>query len=249
MSITILPKEKHEKGSFNLGKIKEHRPIVLSEHPGSQKPYSNIFYWAHAWSEEGSLLEEHPHQGFEIMSFVLRGEIEHYDSENKTWKPLNEGSAQVIRSGRGITHAEKFKPNSEIFQIWFDPGLQTSLNKNPSYDDYRCDLFPVINENNVAVKIFAGDNSPAKLDTPGINIKEFHFPASEHILKLKPENIYSIYLLEGKIKLEAKEMNKDDFAKICSRKEIRILVKEESRIFMIESPAKPEYKTYVELRD
>ena len=80
------------------------------------KPYSNLFYWAHAWSDKGSLIGEHPHKAFEILSFVLEGDIEHYDSKLRGWKPLQKGDVQIIRAGSGISHAEKInarKPGIE----------------------------------------------------------------------------------------------------------------------------------------
>ena len=73
------------------------------------------------------LLALHPHRGFEICSFVLKGEIEHYDTLLDKWITLSEGDVQVIKAGKGISHSEKLKSGSEIFQIWFDPNIQESL--------------------------------------------------------------------------------------------------------------------------
>ena len=40
----------------------------------------------------------HPHQGFEICSFVLKGKINHFDTKQNKWIPLSEGDVQIIRS-------------------------------------------------------------------------------------------------------------------------------------------------------
>ena len=53
-----------------------------------QQPYSNLFYLANAWSEKGGLIDEHPHKMFEIMSFILEGEVQHYDSKFDRWLSL-----------------------------------------------------------------------------------------------------------------------------------------------------------------
>ena len=98
----------------------------------------SIFYWAHAWTTgKRSTIGLHPHQGFEICTFVLRGSINHFDT--KLNKRLDEGDVQIIRSG--ISHSEEILENSEIFQIWFDPDLSKSLKKPASYNDYKIDEF------------------------------------------------------------------------------------------------------------
>jgi quercetin 2,3-dioxygenase len=129
MSITIYPFTRQHKGGFNNNEIMENKPVQLSNDTEKLQPYSNLFYWAHAWSDNGSTIGEHPHKAFEIMSFVTKGWIEHYDSKNRDWKRLEEGAVQIIRAGKGISHAEKLGPGAEMFQIWVDPGLESTITK------------------------------------------------------------------------------------------------------------------------
>jgi redox-sensitive bicupin YhaK (pirin superfamily) len=112
--ITIIRREDQPDGQFNGGAVLEKRPVLYRS--GKTSPYSNLFYWAHAWSEKGSAIGLHPHQGFEILSFVLTGEIEHYDTKNKTWNTLKAGDVQIIRSGNGISHAENCTPVLPFFK-------------------------------------------------------------------------------------------------------------------------------------
>jgi redox-sensitive bicupin YhaK (pirin superfamily) len=118
MSIHIYPSQKQIKGNFNGGEIMENKPIQMSHDHTKLQPYSNIFYWAHAWAEVTSTIGLHPHQAFEIVSFVLTGTVEHYDTKNKTWLPLQAGDVQIIRAGNGISHAEKMLEGTHMFQIW-----------------------------------------------------------------------------------------------------------------------------------
>ena len=69
MSVTLIPVEKQARGEFNNGAILENKPIGFPQDGGQLKPYSSLFYWAHAWTPgEKSLIGEHPHRGFEIMT-------------------------------------------------------------------------------------------------------------------------------------------------------------------------------------
>lgn len=242
MSIRILRRSEQVDGQFNGGAIMEKRPVVYQ----NQKtfPYSNLFYWAHAWTDKGSTIGLHPHQGFEIMSFVLKGSIEHYDTANKNWIPLKEGSAQIIRSGNGISHAEKMNPGSHIFQIWFDPHLDLSLKKPATYNDYDPDDFPLEKKNGMMIKTFKGENSPIEMDAEGVVIKEFKLQKGKHEILISPGKVMSAFLLEGNLQVDNEFLSAEDFFTIQEQDEIQIDAIENSWLFIIESPLKPSYKTY-----
>lgn len=247
MSIKIIPKERQGTGQFNAGAILENKPIGFPQDGGESKAYSNLFYWAHAWTPGSeSLIGEHPHQGFEIMSFVLKGSLVHYDSKNKEWRSLNEGDAQIIRSGKGITHAEKVGETSEFFQIWLDPGLDKTMELEASYDDYSADLFPVTVKDGISTKIYKGEGAPMEMDTPGIQIKELTISPGKYDYALESGKVYSTYLISGSIKLEGTKLAENDFTIIQDMDKINIEALKESKWFMIESPKKLDYLTYVE---
>ena len=69
---------------------------------------------------------QHPHRGFETVTFMRQGTIDHSDSLGATAR-FGRGDAQWLTAGRGIVHCEMFPlldrtgPNpSELFQIWLN---------------------------------------------------------------------------------------------------------------------------------
>ena len=72
---------------------------------------------------------QHPHRGFETVTLVRRGLIDHSDSLGATAR-FGRGDAQWLTAGDGIVHSEMFPliergaPNPvELFQIWLNlPG-------------------------------------------------------------------------------------------------------------------------------
>jgi hypothetical protein len=69
---------------------------------------------------------QHPHRGFETVTIVRRGLVDHADSMGATARYGN-GDVQWLTVGRGIVHAEMFPllddqaPNPlELFQVWLN---------------------------------------------------------------------------------------------------------------------------------
>src|SRR2546421_4121758 len=68
----------------------------------------------------------HPHRGFETVTIVRDGLIDHSDSLGATAR-FGGGDVQWLTAGRGIVHAEMFpllardrKNPLELFQIWLN---------------------------------------------------------------------------------------------------------------------------------
>jgi redox-sensitive bicupin YhaK (pirin superfamily) len=69
---------------------------------------------------------QHPHRGFETVTFVLDGYIDHSDSLGATAR-FGRGDVQWLTAGAGVVHSEMFPlldkqgPNRlELFQIWLN---------------------------------------------------------------------------------------------------------------------------------
>jgi redox-sensitive bicupin YhaK (pirin superfamily) len=69
---------------------------------------------------------QHPHRGFETVTIVRRGLIDHSDSLGATAR-FGQGDVQWLTAGKGIVHSEMFPlvdrngPNPlELFQIWLN---------------------------------------------------------------------------------------------------------------------------------
>lgn len=249
MSITIVPVESQASGGFNNGAILENKPIGFPDDGGSLRPYSSLFYWAHAWTPGAeSLIGEHPHRGFEIMTFVLKGTIEHYDDKNDNWRTLSLGDAQIIRAGSGIRHAERMHTASEMFQIWLDPDLGKTMSRTPSYDDYRASSFPVREEAGMRIKTYHGGDAPMQMVTPGIGIREIDFSSGRYTLSTAIDRILSAYVLLGDIEIDEHRVSTKDFVIVEEQNAIEMVASADARLFVIESPADVPYETFAHRR-
>ncbi len=246
MSIHIVRKAHQGSGQFNGGEILENKPISFPREGGELKPYSNVFYWSHAWSENGSTIGLHPHQGFEIMSFVTKGSIEHYDTAHKEWRRLDKGAAQIIRSGSGISHSEKINAGGHMFQVWFDPNLNESIQRPASYDDYPDEVFPIEEENGIRTKVYRGAGSPLQMESSGVEIVEKFMGVGEFSLSLNAEKMHSIYLVNGQAEIDGEALVQDDFMIVKDQAQLELKVTEDAQFFIISSLEKLTYRTYAE---
>lgn len=245
MTIQVIPKNKQGYGAFNGGEIIENKPIGFPQDGGEGKPFSNLFYWAYAKALKDSTIGLHPHQGFEIMSFVLNGTIRHFDTKLNDWKSLHAGDAQIIRSGNGISHAEHMEKDAVMFQIWVDPSLQKTLKQEASYDDYKDADFPIETENGLTIKKYSGEGGLMTMDAPGLTIQEWSFEMGIFEKALNAEKIYSVYVMNGNVNLNGEAAEQDAFIIINDTNKLKIEGK--GKLFVISADKKLNYMTYQEM--
>jgi quercetin 2,3-dioxygenase len=104
---------------------------------------------------------QHPHRGFETVTIVRRGLIDHSDSLGATAR-FGGGDVQWLTAGRGISHAEMFplihreRDNPvELFQIWLNlPRAQKMV--EPHFSMLWNELIPRQLANGTEVTVIAG---------------------------------------------------------------------------------------------
>lgn len=81
--------------------------------------------------QPGTGFGSHPHDNMEIVTYILRGRVEHEDSMGNK-KQIHAGEVQRMSAGTGVVHSEVNPSETEeleLFQIWIFPeekGLEPS---------------------------------------------------------------------------------------------------------------------------
>ncbi len=114
----------------------------------------------------------HPHRGFETVTVVRRGFIDHTDSVGAAAR-YGDGDVQWLTAGGGVVHAEMFpllardRPNPlELFQIWLNLPRANKL-VPPAFAMFWREAIPVVREGGpVAITLVAGRLGDAAAPAP-----------------------------------------------------------------------------------
>jgi len=107
---------------------------------------------------------DHPHRGFETVTYMLEGEFEHEDSMGNKGK-LAAGDVQWMTAGAGVVHSEM--PSARIrkeggrvhgFQLWVNLPQRDKMMR-PRYQDVPSSKIPVAKnaDGSVSAKVIAGE--------------------------------------------------------------------------------------------
>ena len=180
----IAPKEKHWVGDgFHVSTIfSMHSEDVDSISPFLLMDHAAPRYFPPTQQKLG--VGEHPHRGFETVTFAIKGEVEHRDSGGGGGT-ITTGGIQWMTAGSGVVHDEfhsrEFSEKGgdfEMIQLWVNLPAKFKMTQ-PRYQSFTKENFPILDQekNGMKVKVIAGSfrsvTSPVQTFSP-INIYEIN---------------------------------------------------------------------------
>ncbi|KAL2944862.1 Pirin-like protein [Bienertia sinuspersici] len=144
---------------------------------------------------------DHPHRGFETVTYMLQGAITHEDFAGHKGT-IGAGDLQWMTAGRGIVHSEM--PASQGVQ----KGLQLWINLSskhkmiePRYQEIQSDDIVEVEKNGIKVRIIAGEalgkRSPIYTRTPTLYL-DFTLKPGSNLQQPIPKSWNAfVYVLEG----------------------------------------------------
>ena len=152
---------------------------------------------------------DHPHRGFETVTYLLAGENEHKDSKGNHGR-LSPGDVQWMTAGSGVVHSEMPSPEffekggtMHGFQIWINlPSKQKMI--SPRYQDTPSEKIPevVLEDCKSKVRVIAGEFKGVKAvietNTPILYLHALLEPGVELKHPVLIDNNIMVYLISGK---------------------------------------------------
>ena len=249
----------HHNDNFPTGNSEQGVAVPLSgRNLGSDFSGRDGFSMYHGTTVPGFPM--HPHRGFETVTIVLKGLVDHFDSQGSSGRYGN-GDVQWLTTGRGCQHSEMFplidqdKPNpAELFQIWLNLPAKDKLSE-PKYKMLWSEDIPFIqfdgqDNNHASISIIAGrfsetsglppcDSSWANNPQNHVGIFLIHMqPFSEFTLPAVSETLLrNLYFYQGLhfITIDGKEIPASTRVKLSGNDRITISNgKEESYLLLLE---------------
>jgi redox-sensitive bicupin YhaK (pirin superfamily) len=151
---------------------------------------------------------DHPHRGFETVTYMLAGAMRHGDNKGNTGL-LGPGSVQWMTAGRGIVHSEMPQQEDGLmwgFQLWVNLPAAEKM-AEPRYQDIPATDVPETRiADNVRVRIIAGELNGIAGPVSGVATEPFYFdvrcegPVQLRIPVAEGHNVFA-YPYQGDIRI------------------------------------------------
>jgi len=149
---------------------------------------------------------DHPHRGFETVTYMLSGRMRHRDSAGHEGL-LENGGVQWMTAARGIVHSEIPEQKDGVmegFQLWLNLAAQNKMDE-AWYRDFPSEQIPdYVTPENVTVRVIAGSSNGvagvvARAGTEPIYL-DIHLPAdAEFSTQIPATHNAFIYVYRGAI--------------------------------------------------
>jgi redox-sensitive bicupin YhaK (pirin superfamily) len=151
---------------------------------------------------------DHPHRGFETVTYMIAGRMRHRDSAGNEGL-LQNGGVQWMTAGRGVIHSELPEQEDgrmEGFQLWLNLGAKDKLIA-PWYRDIQSREIPEFTTpDGVTARLIAGSShgltGAMQRDTTNPLYIDLHFSAGGHFAQQLPaaHNAF-VYVYRGSLKI------------------------------------------------
>jgi redox-sensitive bicupin YhaK (pirin superfamily) len=183
----------------------------------------------------------HPHRGFETVTYLLAGEVEHRDNAGHSGI-LHSGGVQWMTAGKGVIHSEMPQQRDGLlsgFQLWINLPASHKMTE-PRYQEFdRTAIALESRDDGVEVRVVAGETSHhsagpvAELVTPAL-FYDIKLPAGTRFRDAVPEAYNGfVYLIEGMVSIEGVILEGRGLAVLDQGDSIEIDAQADSRLLLV----------------
>ena len=195
-------------------------------HDPEHMQFGPLRVFNHDVVQPGQGFPMHPHRDMEIVTFVIRGKIEHRDSTGGHGI-IGPGEVQYMRAGRGVRHSEvnpSKDEETELLQMWV---LPEKLGAEPAYeqrsfvtDARNGAVLPVVSVNGGSTTFYSTKLEPNQPVT--------------HTLQ-EGRRAY-MFVIDGEPTLNGQKLEKNDSVKVTGETELRLESEEPAEVLFIDLP-------------
>lgn len=197
---------------------------------------------------------DHPHRGFETVTYMLAGRMRHRDSAGHEGL-LENGAVQWMTAGSGVIHSEipeQEDGTMEGFQLWLNLPASNKMAK-PWYKDFASTSIPeYVTEHAATVRVIAGSsNGVAGAVTREVTepiYLDVHLPQGQAFATALPQTHNAfIYVYRGSVVVEGSVVEKQRMGILdntAGSDGVRIAAREDARFILV--AGKPLHESIVQ---
>ncbi len=169
---------------------------------------------------------DHPHRGFETVTYLLSGRMRHKDSSGHEGV-IESGGIQWMTAGKGIIHSEMPEQEQGLlqgFQLWINLPAKDKM-QAPAYQEFPANEIAVEHlDNGTEIRVIAGETN---YDTKGPVVNTTVNPVYMDV-SLPPDQVFEqsvktddhafIFIIEGQLSI-------GETTRILNRRQLGILKK------------------------
>jgi redox-sensitive bicupin YhaK (pirin superfamily) len=236
ISIEIIPRSV-DLGGFQVGRVLPSK---------DKRTVGPFIFWDKMGPGEfikgkGLDVRPHPHIGLSTLTYLFDGVIEHRDTLG-SHQVILPGDVNLMTAGRGIAHSERTPQQERLhpqhlfgIQCW----LALPLNKeemNPSFTHYNKNTLPTINDNNLQLRIIAGEwiglHSPVITQNDALFV-ECRLKAHSTMSIPSTTEERAIYIVSGEITIDKVPYSKDKMLILKTGSKIKVSATADANIIIL----------------
>jgi redox-sensitive bicupin YhaK (pirin superfamily) len=169
--------------------------------PARRMNFDPFVLWDDFHISAGAGFPDHPHRGFEAITYIFSGQIRHADNLGND-SVVGPGGVQCFTAGRGLVHSEMPGGDEETHGIQMWVNLPQRLKQiAPAYQQVAASEIPEITSEGCRVRIVVGEGSPVQLQT-AVGYLDVQMEADVSYVHVIPaEHQGFVYVVSGEVEL------------------------------------------------
>lgn len=169
----MKPRDIQKVWTVNERKVSNIHSAGAILEPGYWEDYDPFLLLMEDKFEKGAF-DVHPHRGMETVTFVIDGNINHYDSATGGGGKLHAGDLQLMTAGRGVVHNESPGDGEKVhlLQLWVNLPRKDKMTA-PRYQNMHAKDMPVRQEEGALIRVYSGSSGDVVSNT--LNYVPFTF--------------------------------------------------------------------------
>jgi len=184
---------------------------------------------------------DHPHRGFETVTYMLEGKMRHGDNKGRSGV-IETGGVQWMRAGRGIVHSEmpeQVEGRMRGFQLWVNLPSHLKMSE-PDYQEFDDARIPVeTREGGLEVKVITGETAAGTAGpVKDASIQPLYFdvtaPAGSVFSEaVDPEASVMVVVFEGAVRIGDRVVEALGGAFLGEGDEVRVQATRDARFLLL----------------